>query len=320
MITQAPAGANDEVRADPGEVQPVAHETADRIATGTITALPFIALGIVCWQVWSDLLRWSDVAVFLIMYVLTGPRRDRRLPPPPHPPQLQDQPPAARPARHPRLGRDRGAGDLLGRRPPQAPHLLRPGGRPAQPPRRARRRLARRAQGPRPRPRRLALHPHPPRRAQALRARPDRRSGHLVRRPHLPVLGARRVRGRVRARLRDRRHPRRRADRSPMGRAACGCSWCTTSPTASTRCATSSAASASRPRTSRATCSGWRCPRSARAGTTTTTPSRPRPSTGCARWEIDPSAIVIRGLEKLGLVWDVVRIDPERQAAQKPPA
>ena len=48
------------------------HETADRIATGTITVLPFIALGIVCWQVWSDLLRWSDVAVFLIMYVLTG--------------------------------------------------------------------------------------------------------------------------------------------------------------------------------------------------------------------------------------------------------
>jgi len=31
-------------------------------------------------------------------------------------------------------------------------------------------------------------------------------------------------------------------------------------------------------------------------------------------WEIDPSALVIRGLEKLGLVWDVVRIDPERQA------
>jgi stearoyl-CoA desaturase (delta-9 desaturase) len=72
VITQAPAGANDEGRPDPGEVQPVAHETADRIATGTITALPFIALGIVCWQVWSDLLRWSDVAVFLIMYVLTG--------------------------------------------------------------------------------------------------------------------------------------------------------------------------------------------------------------------------------------------------------
>jgi stearoyl-CoA desaturase (delta-9 desaturase) len=72
VITQAPAGANDQGWADPGEVQPVVHETADRIATGTITALPFIALGIVCWQVWSDLLRWSDVAVFLIMYVATG--------------------------------------------------------------------------------------------------------------------------------------------------------------------------------------------------------------------------------------------------------
>jgi stearoyl-CoA desaturase (Delta-9 desaturase) len=72
VIAETPVGANDDVRADPGEVQPVVHETADRIATGTITVLPFIALGIVCWQVWSDLLRWSDVAVFLIMYVLTG--------------------------------------------------------------------------------------------------------------------------------------------------------------------------------------------------------------------------------------------------------
>jgi stearoyl-CoA desaturase (delta-9 desaturase) len=54
------------------DVQPVANETLDRIATGTITVLPFIALGIVGWQVWNDLLHWSDVAVFLIMYLLTG--------------------------------------------------------------------------------------------------------------------------------------------------------------------------------------------------------------------------------------------------------
>jgi stearoyl-CoA desaturase (delta-9 desaturase) len=72
VITQTPRGANDDVRPDPGEVQPVQHETIDRIATGTITVIPFIALGIVCWQVWSDLLHWSDIAVFLIMYVLTG--------------------------------------------------------------------------------------------------------------------------------------------------------------------------------------------------------------------------------------------------------
>ena len=72
MIAQTPRGANEDVRPDPGEVQPVEHETIDRIATGTITVLPFIALGIVCWQVWSDLLHWSDIAVFLIMYVVTG--------------------------------------------------------------------------------------------------------------------------------------------------------------------------------------------------------------------------------------------------------
>ena len=72
MIAQTPRGANQPVLPDPDEVQPVQNETADRIATGTITVLPFIALGIVCWQVWSDLLHWSDIAVFLIMYVVTG--------------------------------------------------------------------------------------------------------------------------------------------------------------------------------------------------------------------------------------------------------
>jgi stearoyl-CoA desaturase (delta-9 desaturase) len=34
---------------------------------------------------------------------------------------------------------------------------------------------------------------------------------------------------------------------------------------------------------------------------------------GLRRFEVDPSSWVIRGLERLGLVWDVVRITPERQ-------
>jgi stearoyl-CoA desaturase (delta-9 desaturase) len=37
---------------------------------------------------------------------------------------------------------------------------------------------------------------------------------------------------------------------------------------------------------------------------------------GLRRWEIDPSGMLISGLEKLGLAWDVTRIPPERQAAK----
>jgi fatty-acid desaturase len=37
---------------------------------------------------------------------------------------------------------------------------------------------------------------------------------------------------------------------------------------------------------------------------------------GLRRWQLDPSAGLIWVLEKLGLVWDVVRISPKRQAAK----
>jgi stearoyl-CoA desaturase (Delta-9 desaturase) len=35
---------------------------------------------------------------------------------------------------------------------------------------------------------------------------------------------------------------------------------------------------------------------------------------GLKRWELDPSALVIATMEKLGLAWNVVRISPQRQA------
>ena len=54
------------------DVQPVANETLDRFLTGTISVLPFVGLGIVCWQVWNEALRWSDVIVFLICYAGTA--------------------------------------------------------------------------------------------------------------------------------------------------------------------------------------------------------------------------------------------------------
>ena len=54
------------------DVQPVANETRDRIITGTATALPFLALLVVGWQLWNDALRWSDLIVFLICYAATA--------------------------------------------------------------------------------------------------------------------------------------------------------------------------------------------------------------------------------------------------------
>jgi stearoyl-CoA desaturase (delta-9 desaturase) len=56
----------------PDDTQPTAHETLDRIATGTVTVVPFLALAVVCWQLWNSLLQWSDVAVFFITYIPVG--------------------------------------------------------------------------------------------------------------------------------------------------------------------------------------------------------------------------------------------------------
>jgi stearoyl-CoA desaturase (Delta-9 desaturase) len=67
-----------------------------------------------------------------------------------------------------------------------------------------------------------------------------------------------------------------------LGAGWCASFWCTTSRGASTRSATSSAGAALTSTTTRPTCSGSRCRRSERRGTTITTPSRSRPFTGCA--------------------------------------
>jgi stearoyl-CoA desaturase (delta-9 desaturase) len=57
---------------DAGDIQHTAHETADRVITGFVTGLPMAALVVVAWQLWQDLLHVSDVVVFFILYVLTG--------------------------------------------------------------------------------------------------------------------------------------------------------------------------------------------------------------------------------------------------------
>jgi len=56
----------------PEHIQPVGNETADRLITGTVTVVPFIALGVGVWQAWSGWLHVSDVVIFLLCYLLTG--------------------------------------------------------------------------------------------------------------------------------------------------------------------------------------------------------------------------------------------------------
>lgn len=56
----------------PDDIEPVLHETRDRIITGTVSVVPFLALAVVGWQVWAELLHWSDIAVFAILYFLTA--------------------------------------------------------------------------------------------------------------------------------------------------------------------------------------------------------------------------------------------------------
>jgi stearoyl-CoA desaturase (Delta-9 desaturase) len=56
----------------PADVQPVEHETLDRFLTGMVTLLPFLGLFVAGWQSWNQLLRWHDLVVFAVLYVLTG--------------------------------------------------------------------------------------------------------------------------------------------------------------------------------------------------------------------------------------------------------
>jgi stearoyl-CoA desaturase (Delta-9 desaturase) len=56
----------------PELTQPVAHETADRIITGLVTAVPFLLLLVAAWQVWDEALHWRDLAILAVGYVITA--------------------------------------------------------------------------------------------------------------------------------------------------------------------------------------------------------------------------------------------------------
>jgi stearoyl-CoA desaturase (delta-9 desaturase) len=54
------------------DIQPVEHETTDRIITGLLTVVPFLLLFLAAWQTWNQALRPSDLIVFGLIYFLTG--------------------------------------------------------------------------------------------------------------------------------------------------------------------------------------------------------------------------------------------------------
>jgi stearoyl-CoA desaturase (Delta-9 desaturase) len=54
------------------QTEPVENETADRIITGLVTFVPFAMLFLAAWQTWNEALRLSDLIVFAIAYLLTG--------------------------------------------------------------------------------------------------------------------------------------------------------------------------------------------------------------------------------------------------------
>jgi stearoyl-CoA desaturase (delta-9 desaturase) len=53
-------------------VHQTSHETRDRIITGLVTVVPILLLGVAAWQAWNEALRWSDLIVLALVYVVTA--------------------------------------------------------------------------------------------------------------------------------------------------------------------------------------------------------------------------------------------------------
>jgi stearoyl-CoA desaturase (Delta-9 desaturase) len=54
------------------DVELVVSERRDRVIAGFVTAVPILSLFVVGWQLWASLLGWNDIFVFVLLYVLTG--------------------------------------------------------------------------------------------------------------------------------------------------------------------------------------------------------------------------------------------------------
>jgi len=56
----------------PRDVEPVHHENVHRALTGLVSVVPVLALAVAAWQSWDGLLRPRDLMIFGVLYVLTG--------------------------------------------------------------------------------------------------------------------------------------------------------------------------------------------------------------------------------------------------------
>ena len=300
------------------DIEPCANERLDRIVTGIVTVVPFLLLGVAAWQAWQSLLHWHDVVVFGVLYVLTGlgitvgfhRHFTHRAFATSKPVRATlailgtaaiEGPITAWVADH---RKHHAFSDQFGD--PHSPHVDHGKGL-----RGALRGLAHAHVG------WLFLHTQ---RGNKQRYAPDLVADPLIRfidRTTLLVDRARAGRA-VRPRLRARRHADGGADRAAVGRRGADPAAAPRDVLDQLAVSLLRRASASTAATSRATSRGWRrCP-SARRGTTTTTPSRRRPRTGCAGMSgcSIPARSSSATMERLGLVWDVVKISKERQAAK----
>jgi stearoyl-CoA desaturase (delta-9 desaturase) len=69
-LPQAPTGAH--AGPTPEEIQEPVMENLDRTITGLITVVPFLLVVLGGWQLWNRELHWRDIVIFLIMYIPVG--------------------------------------------------------------------------------------------------------------------------------------------------------------------------------------------------------------------------------------------------------
>ena len=105
----------------------------EQIALALFIAIPFLAVLAAVPIAWGGWLGWRDVVIAVVFYIVAGHGITigfhRLL----HAQVVQAEPAVKIALAIAGLAGDRGAGDPLGRRPPQAPQVLRPRRRPALP-------------------------------------------------------------------------------------------------------------------------------------------------------------------------------------------